>query len=52
MSQRVELDLLRRLEAMTVERDEALADIETLKLHVETLREAWRSASDEVNDVP
>lgn len=49
MSGKVELELLRRLEAMTKERDEALADIETLKTHVETLREAWRSASDEVN---
>lgn len=40
--------LVRSLELMTKERDEALADIETLKLHVEMLREAWRSASDEV----
>jgi chromosome segregation ATPase len=48
MSNKVELELLRRLDAMAKERDEALADIETLKLHVETLREAWRSASDEV----
>lgn len=30
------------------ELDEQRANIETLKTHVETLREAWRSASDEV----
>ena len=48
MSERVEIELLRRLEAMAVEREEALADIETLKLHVETLREASQSAASEV----
>lgn len=31
MSERVELELLRRLEAMTVEREEALVFIETLR---------------------
>lgn len=48
MSERVEIELLHRLEAMAVEREEALADIETLKLHVETLREASQSAASEV----
>jgi len=61
MSERVEIELLRRLEEMAVEHlflarhgfevetaEEALADIETLKLHVETLREAAQNAASEV----
>ncbi len=48
MSAKVELELLTRIEAVAKERDEALADIETLKLHVETLREAAQSAASEV----
>lgn len=37
----------RELKALA-ELDEERANVETLKTHVETLREAWRSASDEV----
>lgn len=48
MSNKVELELLRRLDAMAKERDDALADIETLELHIETLREAWQGASEAV----
>lgn len=48
MSEKVELELLRRLEVMANEREEALSDIETLKLHVDTLREAAQSAASEV----
>lgn len=40
-----EANFVNLLERVTKERDDALANVETLKVHVKTLQEAWEKAS-------